>query len=305
MTPLTVVKKILFSPVARLCNREIEKKTKLFIYFICLLVLVSHFQASYDEKIDYFSEQNTFVILPPGKTLRILSFGFRNLIADMLFLWSIQFYSSYNLSNRYDYIEHIYTTITDLTPQYADPYIVGAWIMALETKEYKMAIRLLEKGSENNKDDYIFDYEAAYYAFDNLKDYDLAEKLFKRAAERANAPAAIKRNWAHLVYMQDKLEFAWNIWADINKNAKTRIEKDASFNHLYQIKYEMDKKFLEEKIEQYKKRYKKYPPELEDLKRVGLVKSVPGDFRGNMYIYNPVTGKLKAKKVFKWKKKSS
>ncbi|MCK5057469.1 MAG: hypothetical protein KAT34_12475 [Candidatus Aminicenantes bacterium] len=286
-------------------KRETEKRAALFIFFICLMVLVAHFQALYDDKIDYFSEQNTFIILPPGKTLRLLSFGYRNLAADMLFIWSIQFYSSYYLSNRYDYIEHIYNTITDITPQYTDPYIVGSWIMALEAKDYKMAIRLLQKGSENNKDQYIFDYEAGYYAFENLKDYELAEQLFQKAAKRPNAPAVIKRSWAHLVYMKDDLDFAWNLWADIYKNSKMRVEKDAAFNHLYQIKYEVDRKYLEAKIQLYKKKYGRYPQELEDLKRIGLVTEVPGDFRGSKYIYNPVTGKLKAKLVFKWKKKSS
>lgn len=305
MTAYRVLKKVLFFPLFRLRKRETEKRATLFIFFLCLMVLASHFQALYDDKIDYFSEQNTFVILPPGKTLRILSFGYRNLVADMLFIWSIQFYSSYYLSNRYDYIEHIFNTITDLTPRYIDPYIVGSWIMALEAKDYKMAIRLLQKGSENNKDQYIFDYEAGYYAFENLKDYELAAKLFQKAAERPNAPAVIKRSWAHLVYMKEDLDFAWNLWADIYKNSKTRVEKDAAFNHLYQIKYEVDRKFLEAKIRQYKKKYGRYPQELEDLKRIGMVPEVPTDFRGSPYVYNPVTGKLKAKLVFKWKKKSS
>lgn len=305
MNLIAVLKKIFLFPVFRLCSRETEKRAKLFIYFLCLMVMVSYFQSSYDDQIDYFSEQNTFVILPPGKTLRILSFGFRNLVADMLFIWSIQFYSSYYLSNRYDYLEHIYNTITDLTPRYTDPYTVGGWIMALEAKEFEMAVRLLQKGSKNNPDNYIFDYEAGYYAFENLQDYKLAEKLFKSAAQRPNAPAVIKRSWAHIVYMKDDLEFAWNLWIDIFKNATERVEKDAAFNHLYQIKYEMDKKFLEAKIESYKKRHKRYPQELEDLKRIGLIPQVPRDFRGSTYLYNPVTGKLKAKKVFRWKKKSS
>lgn len=304
MTLNMVLKKILFFPLFRLPNRDTERRIKLFIYFVCLMVLVSHFQAKYDDRIDYFSEQNTFLILPPGKTLRILSFGFQNLVADMLFIWSIQFYSTYYLSNRYDYLEHIYETITDLTPEYTEPYIVGSWIMGLEAKDYKMAMRLLEKGSKNNKDEYIFDYEAGYYAFDNLKDYELAEKLFRRAAQKPDAPPVIKRSWAHLVYMRDNLEFAWKLWMDIYKNAKEIVERDASFNHLYQIKYEMDKRFLEAKIAQYKQRHKRFPQELEDLKRTGLLKEIPRDFKGNDYIYNPATGKLRAKKVFRWKKSS-
>ncbi len=279
-------------------------RAKLLIAFFILMLLVSYFQFLYDSTVNYFSEQDTFVILPSGKTLKILSFGYKNLLADLLFIWSIQFYSSYYLSNRYDYIEFIFNTITDLTPEYEEPYIVGAWIMALEKRDYRMAIRLLEKGSRNNPDEYFFDYEAGYYAYQNLKDYTLAEDFFKRAAERPNAPALLHRSRAHMVYMQDNLAYAWNLWMKIYQKASTQLEKDAAFNHLYQIKYEMDRKFLEAKLEQYKQRYHRYPTELLALKRVGLIRSIPRDFTDRDYLYNPKTGKVGAIKKYRWKKRS-
>jgi len=277
-------------------------RIKLVAGFIILMILVGYFQFLYDSRINYFSERDTFVAIPPGKTLKILSFGYSNLVADMLFIWSIQFYSSYYLSNRYDYIEHIFNTITDLTPQYEEPYITGAWIMALEKTDYPMAIRLLEKGSRNNPQEYIFDYEAGYYAFQNLKDFELAERFFKRAGEKPNAPQLIKRSRAHMVYMQDKLEYAWDLWMDMYRNARTQLEKDASFNHLYQIKFEMDKKLLESVVAQFKERFGRLPAQLDELLEYGLLKAIPVDFAGRSYIYNPATGKIRARKVYKWKK---
>ena len=104
--------------------------------------------------------------------------------------------------------------------------------------------------------------------------------------------------------MRDNLQFAWQLWMDIYKNARTITEKDSSFNHLYQIKYEMDKKNLEEKAARYKKKYGMYPSNLEALLRVGLIKAIPKDFTGIDYTYNPAAGKIKARKAYRWKKSS-
>lgn len=277
-------------------------KIKLFLIFIIMMMLVGFLQFKYDNSVDYFAEKNVFVALPSGKTLEIVSFGFKDMTADMLFIWAIQFYSSYNLNNRFDYLENIFNTITDLAPYYKEPYIVGSWIMALENKDIEMAIRLLEKGSRNMSNEWIFDYEASFYAYRNLKDYDRAVKYLQNAAKRPGAPNLIKRKEAHLIYMKDDLSHAYAMWVEIYNNAKTQLDKDAAFKHLYQIKFEMDKKVLENSLDQFKKKYSRYPADLTQLIRSGMLKTIPLDFTGQNYIYDPKTGKISAIRMFKWKK---
>ncbi|HLP59149.1 MAG TPA: hypothetical protein VK186_09975, partial [Candidatus Deferrimicrobium sp.] len=88
----------------------------------------------------------------------------------------------------------------------------------------------------------------------------------------------------------------------IYNNAKTRLDKDAAFKHLYQIKFEMDKKTLEDALAQFKNRYNRYPADLTQLVRAGLLKGIPKDFTAQNYIYNPQTGEISAIRMFKWKK---
>jgi tetratricopeptide (TPR) repeat protein len=279
------------------------KRTALFLLFLLLMTGVGYFQHRYDSKRDYFAEQKTFVALPSGKTLQVLSFGYRNLVADMLFIWSIQFYSTYNLTNRYEYLEHVFNVITDLTPKYKEPYVVGSWIMALELGDIKMAIRLLEKGSRNMPEEWFFDYECGFYAYKELKDYKLAEKYFTRASSKPNAPSHVKRRQAHTIYMQDNLESAYKLWKNILDNAgDDGFARSAALNHLFQIKYEMDKKNLKEKIGQFRQRYGRNPSSLSELVQAGLIRSVPRDYSGSDYLYDPQTGIVKAYKEFKWKK---
>ena len=261
----------------------------------------SHFQFRHDNRKEFTADQETFVTLPSGQTLKVLSFGYRNLLADMLFIWSIQFYSAYNLTNRYDYIEHVFNVITDINPNYKEPYIVGSWIMALEKEDIPMAMRLLKKGADNMPDEWIFNYELGFYSYKNLKDYKLAEKYFKMASEKPGAPEHIHRQQAHMIYMENNLEYAYQLWQDILNKAKDWFARSAALNHLFQIKYEIDKRNLEKKIKEFHERKGRNPFNLEELVRTGMISEIPKDYTKGDYLYNPNTGRVTAYKEFKWK----
>jgi len=267
------------------------------------LVLSAGMQGRYDSTIDYFRERNVFVSLPSGPTLKALSFGYRNLAADLLFIWSIQFYSTYNIRNRFEFLERVYDTITDITPQYKEPYVIGSMIMAMEARDIPMALRLLDKGSAHNPAEYMFDQEAGFYCYKYLKDYARAEQYYNRAAAKPGAPAFIKRMKAHLVYMRDDPEMAYRMWLDIYRNADDTLTRDSAINHLYQIKAESDLPRLKEKIAEYRQRFGRLPGALSELARAGLIREVPRDFAGQEYVYDPQKGTVTAQRIFRWKKR--
>jgi hypothetical protein len=275
----------------------------LAVIFLSLLLLAAVFQNRYDSTINYLGDRNTFVSLPTGKALQILSFGYQNLTADLLLIWSIQFYSTYYLTNRFDYLERVYNTISDITPQYKEPYIIGALIMVFEAKDIPMALRLLDKGSRNIEKEWIFDHEAGYYCYKYLKDYPKAESYYARAALKTNAPSFLKRMNAHLVYLRDDPKVAYQMWLDIYDHARDRLETDAAFNHLYQIKAEIDLQVLQQKIVRFRENFRRFPATLAELVRPGIATAIPRDFSGNDYQYDPQQGVIKAQRVFKWKQR--
>ncbi len=267
------------------------------------LLLAAGMQQRFDSTVDYFGERSAFVSLPSGKTLRVLSFGYRNLAADLLFIWSIQFYSAYNIRNRFDFIERVYDTITDITPEYKEPYIIGSLIMAHEANDLPMALRLLEKGSRLNPDEWIFDHDAGFYCYKYLKDYAKAEEYYNRAAAKPGAPVFIKRMKAHLVYLRDDPEMATRMWLDILHHAEDTLTRDSAFNHLYQIKAEADLPLLQQKIAEYRRQYRRPPAVLADLARAGLLREIPRDFAGDEYIYDGASGTVTAQRIFRWQKR--
>ncbi|MDD8013490.1 MAG: hypothetical protein PHX05_08445 [Acidobacteriota bacterium] len=270
---------------------------------LAALLLASGMQERYDSTVNYFGERNAFVSLPSGKTLKALSFGYHNLAADLLFIWSIQFYSSYNLTNRFDFLERVYDAITDISPQYKDPYIIGALIMAHEAKDVPMALRLLDKGSRRNPREWIFDHEAGYYCYKYLKDYAKAEEYYGRAAANPDAPVFIRRMKAHLVYLRDDPRVAYQMWLDIYRNAEDILTRDSARNHLYQIKAEIDLPQLQAKVMAFRVKFRRLPASLAEIAAAGLVREIPRDFSGNEYIYDAQSGKVTAQRIFRWKKR--
>lgn len=278
------------------------RKKKYLLSALVFLTLAGYSQYLFDLNTDYFKKRDTFLALPSGNTLRIISFGNSELVADMLYIWSIQFFSNYNILNSRDFIEDIFNLITDVSPRYMDPYLVGSTIMAIEMNEPEMAIRLLQKGAENLKDEWIFDFDSAYYTSKHLKDYALAETYYKKAAGKKGAPKFISRMLYHSVFMQGRLEESWEQWKNVLENAETNAEKHSARLHLYQIKFDMDKKNLQSAINQFYERYGSYPYRIEDLVIYGYIREVPRDFKGNDYQYDKNTGTIIPVEGYMWKR---
>ncbi|HSQ35905.1 MAG TPA: hypothetical protein VLQ89_07940, partial [Candidatus Binatia bacterium] len=176
-------------------------------------------------------------------------------------------------------------------------------IMAFEAKDIPMAMRLLDKGSRNIESEWFFDHEAGYYAYKYLRDYDRAEAYYERASGKPNAPSFLKRLKAHMVYLRDDPQVAYQMWLDIYNNARDRLEQDSAFNHMYQIKAEIDLPVIRKQVVVFRDRFRRFPADLQELVRRGIAASIPKDFAGKDYHYDPILGSVNAQRVFKWKQR--
>ncbi len=277
------------------------KKFLPFIFLFFSLAITVSTQFFYDRQKNYFAEHKIFVNLPKARTAEVMFLAHRNLAADIYFIWAIQFYSTYYLENRFEYIEDVFNLITDLSPGYREAYVIGAIIMAYEKKDPLMALRLLEKGSSKNSQEWLYDFEAAFYCQKMLKDFDRAAYYLNRAAAKKDAPLFIKRQEAHLIYLKGDLESAWKMWMEIYNQPRDESEKKIAYNHLYQIKAELDISRLQEKIREFFNLYRRYPVNLKELVKVKLIKEVPLDFGGDEYEYDTQSGQIRSRRFFKWK----
>ena len=112
------------------------------------------------------------LFLPNGRYLAAASLGFRNVLADVIYLWSIQYYGHHRTVEGRSYLRHIYNTITDLDPEFTDAYTTGALVMAQDMADPQMAIELLDRGIERNPDNWVLPWDAGWYCYMDLEDYE-------------------------------------------------------------------------------------------------------------------------------------
>ena len=133
-------------------------------------------------KVDTISREkipgSSIIYLPSGKYLKYATFGYSSLIADLIYLWAIQYYSNYSIQDRFHYLDHIFSVIAELDPRYLDPYEIGAMIAVYEAKDLNLAFKILDRGLEKNPDQWIFPFQAGHYAQMTIKDYKIAKKYF-------------------------------------------------------------------------------------------------------------------------------
>ena len=244
---------------------------------------------------------SSIIYVPSGKYLKYATFGCSSLLADLVYLWAIQYYSDESITDRFQHLDHIFSIISELDSRYSDPYDVGALIAAYEAGDLGLSLKILDKGLENIPDQWFFPYTAGHYAQFIKKDPALAQEYYKKAMAIKGAPDVIRRLYADAIFKAMDYERALQTWLEIFETAKEdRIKKIAS-NHIYQVKAAMDIQNIKQAIEKFKKRFGRLPMELSQLVKAGFLNTLPKDLDGKDYLYDSQTGEVKMPTI-PWKR---
>jgi hypothetical protein len=228
--------------------------------------------------------------LPSPEMLKIMSLGNPGLVADVLYLWSIQYYSFYQPHERFLYLETVYNLITDLDPLYVDAYRIGALIMQIQTggdeEEVEAAVRrLFDKGLRNLPDDWQLAEAAAWDFFIRFKDREIALHYAEIATQRPGAPPRIKR----MVGVWRDEESAWTLddsiayWRRAVEDAENEWDHVLCMNQFYDAVTARDRNTLEPLLDVFAARFGFCPESWEDLIRAGALGRVPLDAYGDPY----------------------
>jgi hypothetical protein len=244
--------------------------------------------------------------LPSPEMLKLMSLGNPGLAADVLYLWSIQYYSLFKPHERFLYLETIYNLITDLDPLYVDAYRIGALIMQIQTggdqEELEGAVRrLFEKGLRNLPESWELAEAAAWDFFMRFRDRETALHFAEIAARHPEAPARIKR----MVGVWRDKESAWSLedsiayWRRAVEDAEDEWDRVMCMNQLYDAVAARDREMLEPLLAAFTAHYGFCPSSWEDVVRAGGLREVPRDAFGDPYGIGAESCGLVAYKKFK------
>ncbi len=252
------------------------------------VVVVSEINLRAIERVDPLGRR--LLYLPSHEMLQLLSLGNDGLMADLLFLWSIQYYSTYRPDEKFLYLETVYNLITDLDPLYFDAYRIGALIMMLDRyanpKVQKKAIeRLFDKGLANMPDNWELAEVAAWDAHLQLRDPEMALKFARIGSQRPGAPHRLKRVYGRWSEREGKWTVADSIayWEEVLAEATRWPEVVLSKNHLYDAYAKRDAAVLDPMLVEYRSRFGRCAEGWQELIDLGWLNAVPLDYVGNPY----------------------
>lgn len=245
----------------------------------------------------------SILYLPKGTFLQYMSFGNRPFMADLIYLWAIQYFSNTRVPDRFNHLEHVFNIISELDPRYEDPYRIGAIISLYDASDPVKAFRILDLGLERNPDNWIFPWVAGHYA-QMMRNFESARAYYKTAMEIEGSPQITRRLYANAAAELNDHATAYNYWLEIyeaaDREGDERIRKIA-FNHLYKNKAALDIEALTRAIAAYRQRFGINPPDLEELVKTGLIKTLPTDLDGRQYVYVKHSGEVTTA-VLWWKR---
>lgn len=275
------------------------------IFLVILLILSCGIFMSLKVKTDNISRKkipgSSIIYIPSGQYLKFATFGNSSLLADLIYVWAIQYYSDYSIPDMYEYLDHIFSIINELDPSYLDPYDVGAVIAAYEAGDLDLALKILDRGLEKNPEQWLFPYTAGHYAQMINKDHKLAQEYYKKAMNIEGVPPIVERLYANAIFKSMDYKRALQTWLEIYKTAEDERTKKIASNHIYNITATIDIQKINEAIAKFKESYGRNPMELSQLVRAGFLDSLPKDLDGKEYIYDSRTGEVKTPTI-PWKR---
>lgn len=242
----------------------------------------------------------SIIYIPSGKYLKYATFGYSSLAADLIYIWAIQYYSTYTVVDRFKHLEHIFSIIAELDRRFTDPYEVGSLIAYYEAKDLELAYKIMDLGLEKNPDQWIFPFEAGHYA-QMAKDYKTARKYYEKTMKIPGAPDIVKRLYAAAGFKVMDLKTSWETWLEVYNTAPDERTKKIASKHLYQVKSAGDMNMLREAIKRFRERYQRNPGDLDELVQMGFIASLPKDLDGKDYLYDSKTGEVKPPTIW-WKR---
>jgi len=241
------------------------------------------------------------VYVPTGPYVKAASFGYASFLADVIYVWAIQYYSNPKITDRFDHMTRVFGIIADLNPRWYDPYEVAALIAQYESNDPELPLKILDDGAARNPDQWIFPYLAGHYARLQLKDIERAKTYFKKASEIPGASEINKRLFADAAYKTMDYQTSWTTWKEVYDTATDPQIKKIASNHLYNVKSTVDIAALKSALTRFREIRGRAAETLEELVPARLLKSVPLDFDEKEYVYDAKTGEVRTA-VIPWKR---
>lgn len=220
-----------------------------------------------------------------------LSFGFRNLLADIAWLEAVQVSGNRIMArDDYDRLYDLLSTVVRFDPQFVIPYLLGGIVLGESPGHAGVAMDLLTQGARQFPTEWRIPFYAAYIHYFSLGNPEEGGMALLRAARIPGSPEYFPLLASRMLSEGHRPETALEFLQGM-KERETDPRRTASLEErIRRVIVERDLQELESAIVDYTSKFGAPPRKLADLVQSGTLARIPEDPYGGRYLLTPDGG---------------
>jgi hypothetical protein len=225
------------------------------------------------------------------------SFGFRNLFADVAWLEAVQTAGNKRMQDAdYRLLSCQLNIVADFDPRFDIPYLLGGLVLSESPDYSEDALLLLARGKPQHSRDWRFPFYMGYIQYFSFGETMEAGKSMREAALLPGSPTYLPLLATRMLSEGKDPEAALALLSSIAAQETDPVRRGALERRMREVAVERDLQSLERAVQSYRRVTGAYPRTLRDLVDGGLIRTIPREPNGGVYILEP-GGKVRSSKV--------
>jgi len=204
---------------------------------IALAALVPLIQARIDARLSDLQSRSNLLYLWSGEHVRRLSPGLEDLMADIYWLRTVQYFGSQRVfaaEKNYDLIQPLIDITTTLDPRFELAYRYGAVFLAEPhpngAGQPREAVKLLERGGRANPTSWRIQQDLGFFHYFFLDEPQEAARILVEASKLPGAPIWLRTSAADFLQTGGERDTARRVWQHLFEESDGRMRDNALFN---------------------------------------------------------------------------
>jgi hypothetical protein len=244
--------------------------------------------------LDRLKDQEQLYVIP-AEVLKIAAFDYDGVLSDLLFIKSMVYVGGFlepqggrvgfHLTEpQWRGVYNMLSVSSAMDPYFQDPYYIANAFLTWDAGLISEVNTLLEKGSNARDWDWTMPFFIGFNYFYFLQDNDKAADYLMQASRRPNASPMLASLASKLAFKANKTESSILFLEEIIKKTD-----DDSLKEIFETRVQAFRAILvlEKAVEQYRRKFRSTPANIEELTRRGIISDLPQDPYGGTYYLSP------------------
>lgn len=256
-----------------------NKWRKILWGLIAIILLVGVVAAQHRQlkQVQKYAPYRDSLYLPTPQYVKLIALGYDMILADFLWLRSIQAFGAHFMIDRdYRPIYNLFDVITDLDPKFIPAYTFGQMVIGDEGGDYELSLKLIDKGMLENPRNYTLPYWAGYVCVWDVGDYQRAKYYYRQALKSPDCPDYVRRILSYIELKWGKYKIAYEKYVEDylrSLDQANDIVITLTKERLREVVSRWYQKVLNDAAAAYREKYGEDIKTLDDLVKRGLLAS--------------------------------